>query len=145
MKSEQEQEIEKLLKEGIEIRTGDVLPAGAGFTNYVEAYDALETYLNKCKEIDYVNIDISEEESYNIRIYECPNGYVFYLSGNIADMSLVMAQSVKDINEAYRMWNDELQTIADDIRELADNYAGEIHEKLKELAEEIETHKRRVE
>jgi hypothetical protein len=136
--------IKELLNNGkAVIRIGMLGEAPPGFEHPVDAYDALLSYLDTCKKVDYVHIDVSEEENYALEIYDCDLGYVYYYAGTLSENSLVIARRVNDLKEAYEMWNEDIEEIANDIRERAANYASaEIQERLTKLAEEIESYKR---
>ena len=140
----QVEKIKELLNNGkVVIRTGMVTEVPPAFENHVDAYDALLLFLDTCREIDYVDINVSEEENYRIAIYDCDLGYVYYYIGTMSEDSLIIARKVKDLKEAYKLWNEDIKDIAEDIRERAGNYASaEIQERLEEFAEEIESYKR---
>ncbi len=140
----QVEKIKELLNNGkVVIRTGMVTEVPPAFEHPIVAYDALQMFLDTCKKVDYVHIDVSEEENYALEIYECDMGYVYYYAGTMSEDSLIIARRVNDLKEAYELWNEDIKDIAEDIRERAGNYASaEIQERLEEFAEEIESYKR---
>lgn len=103
----------------------------------------VEKLLASCQNINDLEIPYLEDWGfrYELGIYRCGDSHVFYFEGDDEEGFTIRLEDYQSLNEAKKAWNDAIETIVNEIRDLANNYEHheEIRTELLNLAKEIKS------
>jgi hypothetical protein len=105
--------------------------------------ERVKSYLETCKNIDDLLIPLEDWGfNYDLGIYRCQEGFVYFYEKDDEEGFIIELKVFPTLDEVKKAWDEDIETIADEIRDLAKNYSNEdVRMELMELVNEIRGHR----
>ncbi|MGC9108615.1 MAG: hypothetical protein ACP5IE_10570 [Infirmifilum sp.] len=105
--------------------------------------ERVNSYLERCKNIDGLSIPLEDWGfNYELGLYRCQKGFVYFYETDDEKGFAIKLGVFPTLDEVRRAWDEDIESIANEIRDLAKNYSNEgVRMELMGLVNEIRGHK----